>query len=155
MQSHATTVEEYLASLPEDRRKSIATVRKVILKHLPKGYKETMRWGMISYEVPLSVEPNTYNGEPLGYAALASQKNHMALYLMNVYGSKENEEWFKAEYVKSGKKLDMGKSCVRFRTLEHLPLGVVAKAIARTPMDKYLATYWKLTKKRKERRAKK
>ena len=89
MRSNAKTVEEYLNSLPEDRKFAISKVRNVILKNLPKGFEENMNWGMISYEIPLSIYPNTYNGQPLMFAALASQKNYMAVYLSNVYGDKK------------------------------------------------------------------
>lgn len=141
MKSNAKTVQEYLDSLPEDRRAAIQAVRKVILKSLPTGYEELMQYGMISYAVPLSLYPAGYHcrkNEPLMYAALASQKNHMAVYLCNVYGDKETEQWFRKEYNASGKKLDMGKSCVRFRRVENLALDVIGKAIARTPVKNYI-----------------
>ena len=139
--SSATTVEEYLAELAEDRRKAIAAVRKVILKNLPQGYKETMVSGMIGYVVPLEIYPDTYNGQALWYAALASQKNYMSVYLCNVYGHQATAEWFKKRYAESGKKLDMGKSCVRFKKLEDLPLDLIGETIARTPLDKFLRFY--------------
>jgi len=139
--SNATTVAAYLKELPADRKKAIEAVRKVILKNLPKGYIERMNWGLICYEVPLERFPNTYNGQPLCYAALAAQKNHMAVYLMNVYGHKETETWFRKRYAESGKKLDMGKSCVRFKKLEDLPLDLIGETISRVPVDKYLKVY--------------
>lgn len=141
VQSSAQTVEEYLAELPPDRRGAIATVRKVILDHLPEGYEETMDFGMIGYVVPLQKYPVTYNGHPLAYAGLASQKNHMALYLMCVYGDQETGELFRDRYKASGKKLDMGKSCVRFKKLEDLPLDLIGEVIARTPMATYIERY--------------
>ncbi|MGB5756147.1 MAG: DUF1801 domain-containing protein [Acidimicrobiales bacterium] len=136
--SAAETVDEYLGELPDDRRAAIAEVRAAILDNLPAGYVETMNWGMISYEVPLETYPDTYNGKPLMYAALASQKNHMALYLTNVYGDEETEEWFVERYRASGKKLDMGKSCLRFKSLDQLPLDLIGEVIARTPVDEFV-----------------
>src|SRR6185369_13191065 len=98
----------------EDRRAVVAAVRKIILKNLPKGFQETINWGMISYEVPLERCPETYNGQPLSYAALAAQKNYYGLYLMPVYGNKKLETFLRDAFKKAGKKLDMGKACVRF-----------------------------------------
>jgi hypothetical protein len=140
--TQAATVEGYLEQLPADRRAAIAAVRDVIVKNLPKGYEETMNWGMISYQIPLGHYPNTYNGQPLMYAALASQKNHMAVYLC-VCMSKEIETWFREEFRKAGKKLDMGKSCVRFKKLDDLPLAVIGKAIKKVSPKAYIANYEK------------
>ncbi len=136
--SSAETVDQYLSELPDDRRESIAEVRQTILDNLPDGYVEAMSWGMISYEVPLDTYPDSYNGKPLMYAALASQKNHMAIYLTAVYGDPETKDWFIDEYKATGKKLDMGKSCVRFKSLEQLPLEVVGEAIARVPVEDFI-----------------
>jgi hypothetical protein len=125
-------------------------VRKIIKKNLPKGYKEMIQWGMLSYAVPLSIYPKGYGGKPdvpLPYIALASQKNYYSLYLMNVYGSKENDKWFREAYKKSGKKLDMGKGCVRFKSLEELPLDVIEKAVALVPVKKFIEQYEKARKK--------
>ena len=141
VQSRATTVKEYLDELPEDRRKAIAEVRKVIKQNLPKGYDEVMRWGMICYEVPLKRYPDTYNKQPLMYAALAAQKNHFAVYLCNVYQDKETEAWIKEAAREAGKKLDMGKSCLRFKKLEDLPLEVIGRAVARTSVADFIAIY--------------
>lgn len=138
MQSPATTVAEYLAALQADRREAISEVRAVILKNLPKGIEENMNWGMISYEVPLAIYPDTYNKKPLMYAALASQKNHMAVYLTGIYCDESLKENFEKDYHASGQKLDMGKSCVRFRKLEQLPLEVIGRAIAATDMDTFV-----------------
>ncbi len=138
MQSKATTVEEYLAELPEDRREAIAAVRATILENLPEGYEESMNWGMIAYEVPLSVCPETYNGQPLSYAALASQKNHMAVYLSAIYLDESAREEFETAYRATGKRFDCGKSCVRFRKLEQLPLEVIGQAVGRFPMDEFI-----------------
>ena len=141
MQSDATTVDDYLGELEPDRKASVAAVRDVILENLPDGYEEVMQYGMISYIVPTSILAETYNGQPLMYAALASQKRYMSLYPTNVYGDEGSAEWFRQRYAASGKKLNMGKSCVRFRKLEDLPLDVVGEAIALTPMDEFLEIY--------------
>lgn len=139
MQSNLKTVEEYLKSLPEDRRAAISVVRDMVLKNLPEGYEEVMNWGMITYQVPLSVYPDTYNKKPLAYAALGSQKNYMALYVLDAYGSVDLKQQLVDGFKKAGKKLDMGKSCIRFKKLEDLPLDVVAPVIAAVPMDEYIA----------------
>jgi uncharacterized protein YdhG (YjbR/CyaY superfamily) len=139
--SDATTPDEMIAALPPDRREAIAKVRDVIRANLPAGYEEGMQFGMIGWYVPLERFPNTYNKQPLGLAALANQKNYMSLYLNNVYGDPETERWFRERFAASGKKLDMGKSCVRFRKLDDLPLDVIAETIARTPVDKYIEGY--------------
>ncbi|MEO9966063.1 MAG: DUF1801 domain-containing protein [Reichenbachiella sp.] len=138
MQSTATSVEEYLETLPEDRSKAISKVREVILKHLPKGIEETMNYGLISYEVPLHVYPDTYNKKPLMFAALASQKNHMAVYLSGIYCDAALRANFENDYKASGKKMDMGKSCVRFRKLENLPLEVIGRAIGALDMESFV-----------------
>jgi hypothetical protein len=144
VKSKAKTVAEYLAELPPDRREAVNAVRKVILENLPEGFEETMQYGMISYVVPFKLYPDGYHcdpSQPLCFAALASQKNYMAIYLMTVYGHKETENWFVKAYKATGKKLDMGKSCVRFKKLEDLPLGVIGQAIARVSVEQYLKAY--------------
>ncbi len=141
MRSDAATVEEYLERLPEDRREAVSMVRSAILERLPEGYAEEMRWGMISYEVPLAVQPNTYNGKPLMYAALASQKRHMAVYLSGVYADPDARQDFEEAYHATGKRMDMGKSCVRFRRLDDLPLDVIGDAIARYSMAAFVDLY--------------
>lgn len=146
MRSSAKTVAAYLKSLPAERRKVIAAVRKAILARLPKGYVETMNWGMISYEVPLKTYPKTYNGQPLSYAGLAAQKNTYAVYLMCLYVRAGGASWLKEQFRKAGKKLDMGKSCIRFKRLEDLPLDVIGKAVASTPLKEYVAFYEKSRK---------
>jgi hypothetical protein len=153
VQSKAKTVEQYLAELPPDRREAISAVRKVILKNLPDGFEEVMQYGMISYVVPFNLFPAGYHcdpSQPLNFAGLASQKNHMAIYLMCVYGHNETQGWFVKAYKASGKKLDMGKSCVRFKKLEDLPLDVIGQAIARVPVDKYIKAYEDARKKAKK-----
>ena len=139
--SKATTVEEYLSGLSDERTIDIKAVRKVILNNLPEGYVETMQYGMITYIVPFERYPKTYNGLPLGYISLASQKNYMSLYLMNVYGNKDVESNFKNRYIAAGKKLDMGKSCVRFKKLEDLPLDLIGETIAMTSVDDFIGMY--------------
>lgn len=133
--SKETTPEAYLASLPAERRGVIAAVRKLIRTHLPKGYVESMNWGMLSYEIPLSRYPDTYNGQPVSYVGLAAQKNNYALYLMNVYGSAALHDRLVAAYAASGRRLDMGKSCLRFKTLDELPMDVIGEIIAATPVE--------------------
>jgi hypothetical protein len=139
--SKALTVDDYLAELPPERRAIVASVRDLIRRNLPAGYEETMNWGMISYEIPLERYPDTYNKKPLGYAALAAQKNNYTLYLTSVYQSDERRKWLEREFTKAGKKLDMGKSCLHFTRLEDLPLDVIAKTIASTPPEKFVEQY--------------
>ena len=139
--STARTPEQYLAELPIERRDAIARVREVVNAKLPRGYEETMQYGMISWIVPTSRLAASYNGQPLAIASLASQKGYMALYLMTVYGDAKLATWFRDAYAKSGKKLDMGKSCIRFKTLDALPLDVIGAAVSKVPVDKYLAMY--------------
>ena len=139
--SKARTVGEYLAELPPEQRQVLDAVRKEILANLPEGYEESMQFGMIGYTVPLSRFPKTYNGAPLMYAALGAQKNYSAVYLMGVYADSDTRAWFERAYRKSGKRLDMGQSCVRFRTLDDVPIDVIGEAIARMPVDAFIARY--------------
>jgi len=141
--SEAATVDDYLAELPPERRDVIAAVRKTVRKHLPKGYVETMNWGMIAYEVPLSRYPGTYNGQPLMFAALAAQKNNYALYLTGIYGDKQREAELKKGFAAIGKKADAGKSCIRFKKLDDVPLDAIGKLIASMPMDAFIARHEK------------
>jgi uncharacterized protein YdhG (YjbR/CyaY superfamily) len=138
MRSEASTVEAYLAELPDDRREAIAAVRAVVLENLPDGYVESMRWGMITYEVPLETYPDTYNKQPLMFAALASQKNHMGVYMMGIYISDDARDEFEKAYRSTGKRFDVGKSCVRFRKLEDLPLELIGETIASVPVDRFI-----------------
>jgi hypothetical protein len=142
MQTKPATVEAYLAVLPEDRRAAIAAVRKVILQNLDNDYEEGMQYGMIGYYVPHRVYPVGYHcdpKQPLPFACLGSQKNYMSLYLMGLYGNSEQLKWFESAWAKTGKKLDMGKSCLRFKKLEDLALDVIGEAIHRMPAKKYIA----------------
>jgi uncharacterized protein YdhG (YjbR/CyaY superfamily) len=143
VQSKATTVDDYLDELPEERRAVIAKVRDVIRKNLPKGYEERVDYGMISYDIPLSRYPDTYNKKPLSYVGLAAQKNHYAVYLLGTYGSKEEEAQLRQAFEKIGKKPDIGKSCVRFKKLEDIPLDEIGKLIKGVPVDEYIRRYEK------------
>jgi len=138
MQSKANTVKQYINELPNDRKKAISIVRQTILENLPEGYDEVMNWGMITYEVPLETYPNTYNGKPLMYVALASQKNHMAVYLMGCYMVPEVRNEFEKAYKKSGKQFDAGKSCIRFKKIDDLPLDLLGKTIASMDVNEFI-----------------
>ena len=138
MKSDANTVQEYLTDLPPERRRTIEKVREIILKNLPKGYEEVMNWGMITYQVPLEVYPDTYNGKPLMYAALANQKNHMAVYLTGIYMNEDRRNEFEQAYKNTGKRYDVGKSCVRFRSLDDLPLPLIGNSIKAMKMDEFV-----------------
>ncbi len=143
MQSKATTVPQYLNELPADRRSAIESVRAVILKNLDPDFEEGMQYGMIGYYVPHRVYPPGYHcdpKQPLPFICLASQKNYMSLYLGCVYGP-EREKPFREAWAKTGKKLDMGKSCVRFRKLEDLALDVIGAAIRRTKARAFIKHY--------------
>ena len=155
MQSRAATVAEYLKELPEDRRAAVSKVRAVIRKHLPRGIAEQMSYG-IGYVVPHKLYPSGYHcdpKQPLPFAGLASQKNYISLYLMTVYQVPGMEQWLRSQFQARGKRLDMGKCCLRFKTLDDLPLDVVAEAIARVPLQDYIQSYEdarKLSKARKK-----
>ena len=157
MTSSAATVEEYLRSLPADRRAALSTVRATILAHLPAGYEERMGYGMIAYVVPHTLYPAGYHCDPkmpLMLANLGSQKNHMAMYLMTVYGDPATEKWFRQAWTATGKKLDMGQACVRFRKIEDVPLAVVGQLIARVPVKDYIARIEKFLATRPKAKAK-
>jgi hypothetical protein len=141
VQSKAETVEEYVAELPPERAAVIETVRELVLDNLPEGVEETMNFGMISYEIPLERYPETYNGQPLMYVALAAQKHHYALYLHSVYADEDVADALGAAYREAGVKLDAGRSCVRFKRLDQLVPSAVAEAISATSVDEYIALY--------------
>lgn len=144
MQSKAKTVKEYLASLPEDRRAAIEAVRKVILKNLGKDYEEGMQYGAIGYYVPHRVYPNGYHcdpKQPLPFAGLGSQKNHMSVGLMCHYMSGDEGNWFRKAWAKTGKKLDMGVCCIRFKKIDDVALDVIGEAVKRVPAKKFIAVY--------------
>lgn len=134
--SKETTPTAYLASLPPERREVIAAVRDVVKKRLPKGYVETMNWGMLAYEVPLSRHPDTYNKQPLMYLALAAQKSNYAFYMTGVSNDKALMDRLAAAYKAAGKKLDIGKSCLRFKSLDELPLDVIGDIVASTTVER-------------------
>ena len=144
VQSKATSVAQYLQELPNDRREAIAAIRKVILGSIDAGIEEIMSYGMIGYHVSLRIYPDGYHCDPkmpLPYVSLASQQNHMAIYMMCLYMDQDDAAWFAKAWKATGKKLDMGKSCVRFKKLEDVPLEVLAEAIRRMPSTRYIATY--------------
>ena len=140
----ASTVAQYLAALPADRRAALSAVRKAINENLPDGYEEGMQFGMIGWYVPLSMYPAGYGENPevpLSFVALASQKSGMVLHFLCFYGHPTLSTWFTSEYKKSGKKLDMGKGCVRFKSLEDLALDVVGRTVARVSAEEHMANY--------------
>ena len=137
----ALTVDQWLASVPAERKDAINAVRAVVNEHLPKGYEETVDWGMLAWVVPLATLPNTHNGHPLMLAALGAHTKRMTIYLMTVYGDPKVRRGFQVAYKRTGKKLDMGGCCVHFKTLDDLPLDVVGETIARVDVDKYVERY--------------
>lgn len=141
MQSHASTVEEYLADLTPRRREILTTVRDTVNAHLPEGYQEGMAWGMITWSVPLERYPNTYNGQALAYLGLAAQKRHLVLYLMGVYSDPGAEQRLRERWAATGRTLNMGKSCLRFQRLEDLDLDIIAELVAATPVEEFLSRY--------------
>lgn len=141
MQSPATTPAQYLADLPDDRRPDVEAVLEVVRANLRPGFEETMAFGMISWVVPLSTYPDTYNGAPLGYTGLAMQKRHNALYLMCLYADPAVEEDFRTRWAAGGRRLDMGKSCLRYRKAADLDLELVAEAVGRHDVDGFIELY--------------
>jgi hypothetical protein len=142
VKSKATTVEGYLAELPEERRVAISAVREVIRKHLDPDFKEGIQYGMIGYFVPHEVYPSGYHcdpRQPLPFAALGSQKNYMSLYLMSVYGDSDQRKLLQEAWAQSGKKLNMGKACIRFAKLSDLPLDIIGDAVRRVTAKRYIA----------------
>jgi hypothetical protein len=139
----AATADEYLAGLPAERRQALAKVRDVIRRSLPAGYEEGVGFGMISYTLPLASYPDTYNGQPLCYAGLAAQKNHCALYLTGAYADPKVEKALRGGFAKAGKKLDMGKSCIRFKAADDLALDVIGKVVAAVPPDAFVKLHEK------------
>ncbi|UOV04103.1 DUF1801 domain-containing protein [Pseudoxanthomonas sp. F37] len=139
--SKAKTVDDYLKELPEDRRAVVSAVRDLVNRHLPAGYVEAMSWGMISWQIPLSRYPATYNRQPLAYVALAAQKQYYALYLMACYANSTQDVALRNAYADAGKALDMGKSCLRFKALDDLLPEVIGGVVASTPVDAHIAQY--------------
>lgn len=147
MQSSAKTVKEYLTSLPEDRQKAMNELRKVILKNLPKGFEETMSYGMVGYVVPLKTYPAGYHCDPslpLGFMNIASQKNYIALHHLGIYGSDKLLNWFVEEYPKHSKaKLDMGKGCIRFKKMDQIPYKLIGELASKISVEKWIEIYEK------------
>jgi len=144
MPAKPATVAAYLDALPPDRRAALSAVRDAVNRGLPKGYEEGIQYGVIGWCVPHRVYPPGYHCDPsvgLPFAALASTKSGMSLHLMSVYGDAAQRKWFEAAWKKTGKRLDMGQACVRFKRLEDVPLEVVEQVVARTPVDAYVAHY--------------
>lgn len=141
MQSNETTVIGYLKSLPPERSATVSEIRELVNKNIKSGFEENMRWGMISWEIPLEKYPNTYNKQPLNYCGLAAQKNNYSLYLMSCYVSISEGNEFEEAYKQSGKRLDMGKSCIRFKRIEDLPLPLIVKYIKRYSVKDFIQVY--------------
>jgi uncharacterized protein YdhG (YjbR/CyaY superfamily) len=145
MKSNATTVEEYVNTLPDDRKEAIQQLREIILKNLPKGFTETISYGMIGYVVPHSIYPKGYHCDtslPLPFMNIASQKNFIALYHMGLYSNKELLEWFTNEYPNHSKaKLDMGKSCIRFKKVDQIPYQLIAELTKKITVKDWIALY--------------
>lgn len=144
MQSEATTVDEYLDGLSTDRRAAISAVRQVILSSIPKEVEETMSYGAIGYVVPHSIYPNGYHCDPtkpLPYIGLASQKNYMSVYLFCIYVDADLRDRFIESYKATGKKLDIGAGCIRFKKLENLPLDLLERTIREMTLSKFLKQY--------------
>lgn len=144
VQSKAKTVAQYLRELPDDRRAALQVLREVFLENVDSDIVEVMSYGMIGYHVSFDAYPGGYHCDPstpLPYAGLASQKNHLALYMMGLYTDPDDVAWFQSAWKATGNRLDMGKSCVRFRRIEDVPLEVVAEAIRRMPSKRYIQTY--------------
>lgn len=138
MISRAETIEDYIAEIPDDRRELISVLRNKILGVLPAGFEEVMNWGMITYQVPLAAYPDTYNKKPFMFVALANQKNYMSLYLMGIYMQTEKLEKLHEDFERAGKKLDMGKSCIRFKSLDDLAIEPILQIISTCEMESYV-----------------
>jgi hypothetical protein len=154
MRSEVKTPKEYLDSLPEDRKEALSELRKVILKNLPKGFEECINYGMLGYVVPHSKYPNGYHCDPklpLPFMAIASQKNFVALYHMGIYADQKLLQWFTDEFPKHSKaKLDMGKSCIRFKKLDQIPYKLIGELVSKISPEKWIDTYEKLYLKSKK-----
>lgn len=153
MQSNAKTVPEYIDSLPSERKQIISAIRKVILKNLPKGFQEEMNYGSIGYVVPHKLYPNGYHCDPtlpLSFLSVASQKNFIAIYHMGIYAQPKLLEWFQDEWkVYSTKKLDMGKSCIRFKKPEDVPLDLIGELATKLSPKQWIDIYEMGLKRRK------
>jgi uncharacterized protein YdhG (YjbR/CyaY superfamily) len=151
MQSKATTPEQYLAELPEDRREAMSKLREITLQNLPKGFEEQISFGMLGYVVPHSIYPNGYHcnpKDPLPFFAIASQKNSINIYHMMVYADKNLHDWFSAEYPKYCKsKLDMGKSCIRFKKINDIPYDLIGELLSKVTLEQWISEYENTLKK--------
>lgn len=151
MQTTDITIKKYLDEIPEERKDSFFKLRNVILKNLPVGFEEQMSYGMLGYVVPHSIYPNGYHCNtklPLPFINIASQKNFIALYHMGIYADPKLMEWFISEYPKySSQKLDMGKSCIRFKNLTQIPFELIEKLISKMSVDEWIQCYETLIKK--------
>lgn len=141
MSADVASVDAYVAQLPDDRRELIATVLDLVRRAMPAGYQEAVAYGMVTWSVPLERYPSTYNKKPLQYVALASQKNYCSLYLMSLYSGSDAERGFREKWEAGGRKLDMGKSCLRFKRIKDLDLELLTDTIASTSVDDYIARY--------------
>jgi uncharacterized protein YdhG (YjbR/CyaY superfamily) len=151
MQSKATTPEQYIAELPEDRREAMSKLREITLQNLPKGFEEQISYGMLGYFVPHSIYPNGYHcnpKDPLPFFAIASQKNSVNIYHMMVYSDKNLNDWFSAEYPKYCKsKLDMGKSCIRFKKINDIPYDLIGELLSKVTLEQWISEYENTLKK--------
>ena len=150
MQSAAKTPDEYIAELPEDRKAAMQKLRKITLENLPEGFQEVMYYGMLGYVVPHAIYPNGYHCDPklpLGFYAMASQKNSINIYHMGIYGDKKLYDWFVAEYPKHSKsKLDMGKSCIRFKKMDDIPYDLIGELLSKITVEKWIIMYENMLK---------
>lgn len=153
MQSKATTVSEYINELPADRKEAIQKLREIILKNIPKGFSEGIGYGMMGYSVPHSIYPNGYHCDPklpLPFAGMASQKNFVAFYHMGIYANPALLEWFVGEYPKHCKsKLDMGKSCIRFKKMDQIPYELIGELMSKMSVQDWIEMYEKAFKRQK------
>jgi hypothetical protein len=151
MQSKATTPEQYLSDLPENRKEAMLKLRNAIKENLPQGFEEVISYGMLGYVVPHSIYPSGYHCDPklpLPFINLASQKNFIALYHMGIYADKNLESWFVSEYPKHVKsKLDMGKSCIRFKKVDDIPFDLIGELAAKVTVEDWILNYEKAFKK--------
>ena len=151
MQSKATTPEQYLSELPEDRKEAMLKLRNAIKENLPQGFEEVISYGMLGYVVPHSIYPSGYHCNPklpLPFINLASQKNFIALYHMGIYANKNLESWFVSEYPKHVKtKLDMGKSCIRFKKMDDIPFDFIGELAAKVSLEDWISNYEKAYRK--------
>ena len=141
MTTTATTVKDYLASLTPEQRSVIDPVRSLILSHLPTGFVESINWGMLSYEVPLEIYSHTYNKKPLNYIGLAVQKQYYSLYLMPAYMDQNVYQTLMNAFESVGKKLSLGKSCIRFKKVEDIPLDLIGSIIASHSVESFIRAY--------------